>query len=255
MAKLGAKSVGSVIKLNVNGTPMNFIIVHQGNPDTSVYDSSFDDSTWLLMEDVYTTGKFISNNNHYYNLTNIHAYLNNTFVNLLDSNIIDAVKTVNLPCIYASGTAYNVSSRIFPLSYTEVGFSGDSYSTVTGAVLSYFKNATPSQRVGYLSGIATQWWLRSWSVGYNNHAWTVNTSGAAEHLYGYNAFGIRPALILSSKLFVNSNGDITDGGINGCVGIDGSMKDLTGEGYVNVNGTWKSISKSYVNVNGVWKLC
>ena len=46
--KLGTKAVGSVLKLNLNGSPKNFIVVHQGKP-SSLYDDSCD-GTWLLMQ-------------------------------------------------------------------------------------------------------------------------------------------------------------------------------------------------------------
>ena len=39
--KLGAKGVGSVVKIKVNGTLRNFIVVHQGKP-SSIYDASCD---------------------------------------------------------------------------------------------------------------------------------------------------------------------------------------------------------------------
>ena len=37
--RLGAKAVGSTVKIKVNGTVKDFIIVHQGKP-SSVYDDS-----------------------------------------------------------------------------------------------------------------------------------------------------------------------------------------------------------------------
>lgn len=37
--RLGAKAVGSIVKIKVNGAAKDFIIVHQGKP-SSVYDDS-----------------------------------------------------------------------------------------------------------------------------------------------------------------------------------------------------------------------
>jgi len=48
--KLGNKPVGSIVKIKVNSTLRNFIVVHQGKP-SSLYDASCD-GTWLLMEDI-----------------------------------------------------------------------------------------------------------------------------------------------------------------------------------------------------------
>ena len=38
--KLGTKAVGSIVKIKVNGASKDFIVVQQGNPNTSTYDSS-----------------------------------------------------------------------------------------------------------------------------------------------------------------------------------------------------------------------
>ena len=48
--RLGDMAVGSTVKIKVNGTAKDFIIVHQGNPDSTIYDSSCD-GTWVLMKD------------------------------------------------------------------------------------------------------------------------------------------------------------------------------------------------------------
>ena len=44
--KLGTKAVGSVLKLNLNGAPWDIRILHQGNPNPALYDSSCD-GTWF----------------------------------------------------------------------------------------------------------------------------------------------------------------------------------------------------------------
>ena len=51
--KLGTKAVGSIVKIKVNGASKDFIVVQQGNPNTSTYDSSCA-GTWLLMTVSYT---------------------------------------------------------------------------------------------------------------------------------------------------------------------------------------------------------
>ena len=58
LVKLSTKAVGSTVKIKVNGTLRNFIVVHQGRP-SSLYDASCD-GTWLLMEDIYEGRAWIS---------------------------------------------------------------------------------------------------------------------------------------------------------------------------------------------------
>ena len=89
--KLGTKAVGSVLKLNLNGSPKNFIVVHQGKP-SSLYDDSCD-GTWVLMQDIHSTRQWDGSNNDYKN-SDIHSWLNGTFLNLFDANIREAPESV-----------------------------------------------------------------------------------------------------------------------------------------------------------------
>ena len=73
-AKLGTKAVGSKVKIKINGTLRNFIVVNQGKP-SSLYDSTCD-GTWLLMEDIYETRAWHSSNVNDYANSDIHKYLN-----------------------------------------------------------------------------------------------------------------------------------------------------------------------------------
>lgn len=124
--RLGAKAVGSTVKIKVNGTVKDFIIVHQGKP-SSVYDDSCN-GTWVLMKDIYTTYTFGNNNS--YKDSSIHTYLNGTFYNLIDSDIRAAIKQVKIP--YQNGTgggdgslatgANGLSTKVFLLSGYEVGW-------------------------------------------------------------------------------------------------------------------------------------
>ena len=115
--RLGAKAVGSTVKIKVNGTVKDFIIVHQGKP-SSVYDDSCN-GTWVLMKDIYTTYTFGNNNS--YKDSSIHTYLNGTFYNLIDSDIRAAIKQVKIP--YQNGTgggdgALPPAQMVFPPKYS-----------------------------------------------------------------------------------------------------------------------------------------
>ena len=132
-AKLGTKAVGSTIKLKVNGSAKNFIVVHQGKP-SSVYDNSCN-GTWLLMKDIYTASTFGNSNS--YKDSSIHSYLNNTFYNLIDSEIRAAVKQVKIPYQNGSGNggslatgANGLSTKVFLLSSYEVGWTTSDNVTV-----------------------------------------------------------------------------------------------------------------------------
>ena len=218
MSNLGSMSVGSTVKLKVNGTARDFIIVHQGKP-SSMYDNSCN-GTWLLMKDVYETRQWHSSNTNSYKASTIHEYLNGTFLNLFDSNIKNSIKQVKIPYVNGTGNSAvasgssGLSAKIFLLSGYEVGWaqSTHSYFPVDGACLKYFEgtSSTDSKRIGYLNGSATGWWLRSPYTNYTGNAWHVYSNGdcysGSRCTY---SCGVRPALVLDSLLSVSSDGSVS----------------------------------------------
>ena len=210
---LSSKAIGSTIKLKVNGSAKDFIVVHQGKP-SSVYDDSCN-GTWLLMKDIYENRQWHSSNTNDYANSTIHSYLNSTFLNLFESNIKNAIKQVKLPYRKGSGTSTTVTSgsnglsaKIFLLSATETSFSFSSMPSGEGAELAYFKgcadNSSDSKRVAYLNGSATLWWLRSPDCNVFNFALCVNSNGDWYNGRCSNSYGIRPALKVPSILFEDS---------------------------------------------------
>lgn len=217
---LSTKAVGSTVKLKVNGTAKEFIVVHQGKP-SSLYDDSCN-GTWLLMKDIYENRVWQSGNINKYESSDIHTYLNNTFLNLFESNIRDAIKQVKIPYRKNGGSggtdqsgANGLSAKIFLLSGYEVGWTTSDYSyfPVDGAKLSYFESGTGTsannKRIANLNGSAANWWLRSPYTGDTYYVWGVNTNGNCNGGYASNSYGIRPALILPSTLLVSDDGTVS----------------------------------------------
>lgn len=207
--KLGTKAVGSIVKIKVNGASKDFIIVHQGLP-SSAYDASCN-GVWVVMKDIYTTMKWDGSNNDYLN-SDMTAYLNGTFISLIDADIRNAIKQVKIP--YTNYSNNNVMSgsnglscKVFLLSGTEVGFSGVSYMNTEGAKLSYFDSA--SKRIAYNGSSAAIWWLRSPYTYDNFNVWSVFTDGSFNN-YWYNySYGVRPAFVLPSELVVSDDGTVS----------------------------------------------
>lgn len=207
--KLGTKAVGSIVKIKVNGASKDFIIVHQGLP-SSAYDASCN-GVWVVMKDIYTTMKWDGSNNDYLN-SDMTAYLNGTFISLIDADIRNAIKQVKIP--YTNYSNNNVMSgsnglscKVFLLSGTEVGFSGVSYMNTEGAKLSYFDSA--SKRVAYNGSSAAGWWLRSPYTSSSGHVWYVNTDGSGGGYWYGDSYGVRPAFILPSTLVVSDDGTVS----------------------------------------------
>lgn len=258
MAALGSVSVGSIVKLNVNGSARNFIVVHQGLP-SAVYDSSCD-GTCLMMEELYESRAYDSADNDYAN-SDIHNYLNNTFIDLFDGDLKSVIKQAKIP--YTRGTgpsgsvetgANGLSAKVFLPTYTEVGLSGYKYVNTEGAVFAYFSGAANSKRVAYLNGKATAWWLRSPTTYNATNGIPIiaqgNINGTVSVKYDY---GIRPTLVLPKELNVDDSGFVIAAppfAPNLRENYNGSLKNIVGM-YENVGGTLKKIIRVYENVNGV----
>lgn len=200
--KLSTKAVGSIVKIKVNGAAKDFIIVHQGLP-SSAYDASCN-GVWVVMKDIYTTSTFGNNNS--YKDSGIHTYLNGTFYNLIDSQIRAVIKQVKIPYTNSGvqSGANGLSTKVFLLSGTEVGFSGVSYMSTEGAKLSYFDSA--SKRVAYNGSSAAEWWLRS---PYTVSVWYVKSDGSSDDWYYRYTCGVRPAFVLPSELVVSDDGTVS----------------------------------------------
>lgn len=252
MALIGELPVGEKIKLTFDGSSRNFIIIHQGNPDSTIYDSSCD-GTWLLMEDFYDVRAFDSGAENNYAETTIESAINK-FTNLskFDSDVQSAIKRAKIPYVSGLGNtgslvtgANGLSSYFFLLSLREVGFSDEGFDD--GVALSYFATATNTERIAYYNGKATRWWLRSPRETTDSSAYAIDTDGDYDSYYVSNKFGARFAFIISSDF------EVADGSaIKGSVNIGGTYKELVG-GHVNIGGTWKEICGSYVNIGGTWK--
>lgn len=256
---LSSKAIGSTIKLKVNGSARNFIVVHQGKP-SSVYDDSCN-GTWLLMQDIYENRAWHSSNTNDYANSTIHSYLNSTFLNLFESNIKNAIKQVKLPYRKGSGTSTTVTSgsnglsaKIFLLSATETSFDFSYMPSGEGAELAYFKgcadNSSDSKRVAYLNGSATSWWLRSPSCRYgdSNYALYVSSNGDWNFSYCSGSGGIRPALILPSTLLVSDDGAVstnTAPSTPGSISVPSSIM-----GGTNISISWAKSSDAESNLAG-----
>ena len=255
---LSSKAIGSTIKLKVNGSAKDFIVVHQGKP-SSVYDDSCN-GTWLLMKDIYESRQWHSSNTNDYANSTIHSYLNSTFLAMFDSNIQKAIKQVKLPYRKGSGTSTTVTSgsnglsaKIFLLSATETSFNFSSYMpSGEGAELAYFKgcadNSSDSKRVAYLNGSATLWWLRSPRCSHFGNALYVDSNGDWYDYYCSVSYGIRPALILPSTLLVSDDGTVstnTAPSTPGSISVPPSIM-----GGTNISISWAKSSDAESNLAG-----
>jgi len=219
-------AVGESVYLSENGIPVEYIVVHQGNPDAALYDASCD-GMWLLRRDIYESRQWHSSNVNDYANSTIHSYLNSTCLALFDNATRSAIKSAKIPYVNGTGSsavasgANGLTAQIFLLSGYEVGFttSVNPYFPVDGAKLDYFVSgndaAAQAKRIAYLNGTADIWWFRSPDARNSTSAWVAIADG--NYGAGYratNAYGVRPALILSSTaLFDPTTKELKEAGL------------------------------------------
>ena len=272
---LGSVAVGSIVKLKENGAAVNYIVVHQGRPSSS-YDTSCD-GTWLLRQDIAENRVWDSGNSNVLESSDIQSYLNNTWINRYDSDIRSAIKQVKIPYRQNGGSggtdrsgSNGLSCKIFLLSGKEVGWdsSDNPYFPNDGAKLAYFESGNGSsaqqKRIAKLNGGVASWWLRSPNTVGTDGVWNVSSNGNYGNQNAGTSFGVRPALVLPSTLFVTDDGLVsvtvpppavvisgTDGGlgtlvndVSYTVSSDGSTELTVVE---TINGTE---TRTYTATNG-----
>ena len=261
-AQLGSKAVGSIVKLKVNGTATEFIVVHQGKP-SSMYDESCN-GTWLLMKDIYENHVWDSSNVNKYESSDIHSYLNSTFLNLFENNIRDAIKQVKIPYRKGGGSggsdqsgANGLSAKIFLLSGYEVGWTTSDirYLPVDGAKLDYFESgdgtSASNKRIATHNGVAVRWWLRSPQTNNLYSVIQVDSDGQSYSSSASNPYFVRPALVLPFAALVDDSGNVTppvDLTAHKTL-INGTAYTVQG-GRCRVNGTSYDIKKGRTLING-----
>lgn len=225
MVQLGSKAVGSIVKLKENGALVEYLIVHQGKP-SSQYDASCD-GTWLLRKDIKEKRQWHSGNINKLESSEIHSYLNNAFLSLLESNIKSAIKQIKLPYRKGGGSggtdqsgANGLSCKIFLLSAQEVGLTDSDNPFFPpeslpreGAKLSYFilgdDSTARQKRVSHLDGLPSCWWLRSPVISGTVSTWNIYPAGFGRANTNLTSIGVRPAFIFPKTLFVSDDGAVT----------------------------------------------
>lgn len=219
--EVGTLAVGSSVYLMENNVRTEFLVVNQGNPDTTQYDFSCD-STWLLRKEGGVVQLINDTQVNGYGTSRLNTWYNSDYFNSLGAKEQQAIREVKIP--YSGGTngsevligANGLSTKIFALSCYEVGLSVSTsarYMPAEGVKLSYFiegsgYNATEAnaQRIAYKDGAAINWSLRSNYTGGTTNFWYISDSGIQQQGYANGSFSIRPALILPSIALIDDTG-------------------------------------------------
>ena len=216
---LGSVAVGSIVKIDENGSPVNYIVVHIGNPDVRLYGSACD-GAWLLRQDIVE--------NVQWNSTNANTLVGSTIMSTMagylgryESHIQSAIKTVKIPYHPGNGEPlWNIKSgenglecKLFPLGGYEVGLSDPSgIMPADGAKLDYFKSGLDaeanSKRIAKLNGAAAAWWLRSPVSTSTDGKFYILPDGSLGSTSVNPSYGALPAMIMDPTILVSDDGTV-----------------------------------------------
>ena len=216
---LGSVAVGSIVKIDENGSPVNYIVVHIGNPDVRLYGSACD-GAWLLRQDIVE--------NVQWNSTNANTLVGSTIMSTMagylgryESHIQSAIKTVKIPYHPGNGgPLWDIKSgesglecKLFPLCGYEAGLSGISgVMPIDGAKLDYFKSGLDteanSKRIAKLNGAAAAWWLRSPVSTSTDGKFYVLPDGSLGSTSVNPSYGVLPAMIMDPTILVSDDGTV-----------------------------------------------
>lgn len=212
--------VGTLININENGSPVEYILVHKGRP-SSKYDTSCD-GCWMLRKDIAEQRRFDGTDDDYQN-SDIHDYLNGNWMSRYEEKILLRIKQIKIPYVKGSGaTSHSVQSgtkglscKFFLLGYYEVGFPNDSLAPDDSTKLSYFDlgegSVANNKRIANYNGTATYWWLRTMRVPFSTSPGAIPTlivhcvepDGSWDTELFRDPCGIRPAFILPSDIIID----------------------------------------------------
>lgn len=201
--QLGQVSEGTIVKINENGSPVDFYVAKQD------YESGLNGAgrTLVVRKDVYDQRQWHSSNVNAWASCTMRSWLNSTYKGLLDSSIQEAMGTTIYH--YTPGNGNNTvttrSDAVFLLSPTELGQS-DTYANAEGSALPI----ASTLRIAYRNGSATTQWTRSPRTNGTRAAWGLSSYGDVHYDGCDVSHGSRPAFTLPSTLLVDNDGNVVD---------------------------------------------
>ena len=193
--------VGQTVAIKESGTPIPYLVVHQGNPDAGLYDASCE-GTWLLRNEIKAMRAY--GPSRFYNYSDMPNFLDpdisGSATSGLDEKIKNAMKTVKIPYHASTGGvlsgADGFSCKAFILGANEYGIGSGFTVPEDSVVLDYFKNNSGGgNRIAYYEGEPAIHWTRSDRLE-GSTVWVVLESGTFISLNISYSHGVRPAFIL-----------------------------------------------------------
>ena len=193
---------GYTITLNENDVPVRFYVAKHD------YESALNGAgrTLIVRKYCYDSRQWNSSNQNDYIDSSINAWLNNTYLYLLDADIRKAIGTTKFRYTYGNGsnTLSTMSKPVFLLSATEL-FGNTVYTNMEGTKL----GIADALRTAYLDGKRVYQWTRSPAIQNVTQTTTqvcVTNGTSVPPANCTNTNGSRPAFTLPSTFPVILNG-------------------------------------------------
>lgn len=187
-------SEGSVIKINENGSPVNFYVAKHN------YEPTLNGTgrTLVVRQDVYDKHVWRDPTSSYlgYEDSTIDTWLNSTYKALFDSATQALIGTTDFR-VYSTSI---VKRSIFLLSVTELA--GPGYISGEGDKL----NIADMLQIAYQNGMTTTQWTRSISTADSERAHYLHSNGSVMTSKTDFTNGSRPCFTLPANTKVDSNG-------------------------------------------------
>lgn len=206
---VGELAVGSSVFMNVGGVRTEFIVVHQGNPDSDWYTSG-GNGTWVLMKHVGEAISWFNDDDDStfsgdFANTYLNIYANTSFLTSLDVGVQNIIQPVTLKylchtSLYSRHQSTTTCKILSPDVY-DLGFFASSYPSLREhEILTYFKNASVAKHIATDGSSAQPYFTRDIVYASFTGATTlsctyVTTSGTTNYLNTGRAY-FRPLYVL-----------------------------------------------------------
>lgn len=204
MAKqLGQVAVGTLVKLNENGSPVEFYVAKHD------YESGLNGAgrTLLVRKECYDNRVWNSVQVNTYASSALDSWLNSDYKNLLDSDFLTVIGTTKFQYTigYGDKTLSTLERAIFQLSRTELGFTLPADANFEGNILPI---ASILQKA-FLNGETNSQWTRTPNTSYLTAAFFVYAGGNSDSTGVTAEAGSRPAFTVPSTLSVTDDGTLS----------------------------------------------
>lgn len=189
---LGAMELGTLVKLNENGTPAEFYVACHN------YEAGLNGNgrTLVVRKDCYDMQAFASSRKPSYSSSSLNDFLVGTYFNLLDAGVREMVGTTK----FSSTGAPTLERSVFQLSVTELKDPGGD-APKEGSILPIASLLS----VARLNGSSISQWTRTPFTGFPGFVYILDNIGRVSALPYSNPCGSRPAFTLPESTLVGDD--------------------------------------------------